>query len=765
MTFSRSDDNPRQDLRRLTIVISFAIAFFGAALIAIIVFAGWAANYSAVERDNTLVANALNQNVARVLSEQKSIAYWDEAVVNIAINWNYDWIREEFGIYLTESYGQDEIFILNDKNEPVFTMKDGGDFPPDVLQRHLKEIAPLITEIRTGATAGLAERPDLFGPSQENFEVFSGVLACARYRGHILAVEGRPAVVTGITICPTVDTELNKGSDPHLLISIVYIDEAFVDDMGRSLLLPDLALTEAVSSRRGLAAEPFITDDGERAGVLSWTPRQPGNVLLTVILPLVVLGVIAIGLLTSVMLRRLRATSSELADREAQARHLAKHDALSGLPNRHNFAERTDAALSRRRSDGVVQPAVIAYVDVDRFKDINDTLGHHAGDELVKAIANRLSTEIPASDFLARFGGDEFAVLRAPAGPGSDQALAATVAQAFDAPFSILGQNIRVTASIGLARAPEHGVTTDELMRHADIALYEAKRRGRDQARFFSAEMAEQVQYRRKIEVDLRTALDTNGLALHYQPIVSCTTGAITGVEALLRWRHPVEGDISPAVFIPIAEDSGLMPALGAWVLKRAISDAARWPGIEVAINLSPAQFHHVDLEDLLAGILKAGSVEASRIVLEITEGLLLESSTHTKNTLQALRRMGFKIALDDFGTGYSSLSYLAEFKFDKLKIDRSFVSGISQAKSARTIVHSVVNLGRGLGMDVVAEGVETEPEAAIMRFFGCTDMQGYYFSRPLPVENVGPVLEKFSAAAAAISLESGAAALKSSAA
>ena len=292
-------------------------------------------------------------------------------------------------------------------------------------------------------------------------------------------------------------------------------------------------------------------------------------------------------------------------------------------------------------------------------------------------------------------------------------AIAERIAQAFASPFSIHGQNIRVTASVGLAVAPDNGVTADELMRHADIALYEAKNQGRDRAVLFSAEMAEQVEHRRSIEMELRTALEANQLRLHYQPIISCGTGAIVGVEALLRWRHPVHGEMSPVEFIPIAENSGLLPALGEWVLDQAMADSKRWPDLEVAVNLSPVQFRHVDLAAALRTLIAKHDVNPSRFVLEITEGVLLEATDHTNSILEAIRAMGFKTALDDFGTRYSSLAYLCNFKFDKIKIDRSFVSRMSEDRyleNHRPI--GVIKLGRVLGMDIVAEGVETELEA-----------------------------------------------------
>ena len=355
-----------------------------------------------------------------------------------------------------------------------------------------------------------------------------------------------------------------------------------------------------------------------------------------------------------------------------------------------------------------------------------------------------MKTRLRPDDFLSRFGGDEFAILGVPAKPEASTALAERVAQAFASPFSINGQSIRVTASVGLAIAPDNGATADELMRHADIALYEAKNSGRDRAVLFSTEMAEKVEHRRTIELDLRTAIETQQLRLHYQPIISCRTGAIVGVEALLRWRHPVHGEMQPATFIPIAENSGLLPALGEWVLNRAMRDSKRWPNLEVAVNLSPVQFRHVDLSAMLRELVAEHRVEPSRFVLEITENVLLEATDHTNFILDAIRSMGFKTALDDFGTRYSSLAYLCNFKFDKIKIDRSFVSRISSVDTSRTIVQSVVKLGRGLGMDIVAEGVETELEAAMMTEFGCTELQGYYFSKAIGADALAELLRTF---------------------
>ena len=722
-----------------------AIAFFWLVLLAIIAYAGWSANQTAVERERTLLDNALNQSIARVLNEQKSVAWWDDSVLNITDDAiDLDFVDANFGIFLTETYAQDEVYILNAEDKPLYAWSDAARADPSAFERRRAAIDAVVNEAREGKhNPHLKTRPDQFSASQSSYRLLAGVLGVARWAGHIMSVDGRPAVVAALTIVPNVEMDLLKGT-PNLLVSIRYVDEEFISEIGRSLLLPDLALQPQPAADAAVVSEPFISDDGVAAGFLSWTTRQPGRVLLTIILPLVAFGVLATGLLSSVMFGRLKRTSAALATREAEARHESKHDALSGLPNRVHMVEKIEKFLNSYIARRNGQRAVAAYIDIDHFKDINDTLGHEAGDLLIKAVAERFSARLRPHDFLARFGGDEFVILCAPAGADAGQILAERIAEAFASPFAIRGQSIRVTASAGLAIAPDNGATADKLMRHADIALYEAKSQGRDRAVIFSNEMAEQVEHRRSIELDLRAAMDNEELDLHYQPIISCSTGAVMGVEALLRWHHPLYGNMPPAEFIPIAENAGLLPEMGEWVLGRAMTDSKHWPDLQVAVNLSPVQFRHVDLEAMLRQLVVEHAVDPSHFVLEITEGVLLESTDRVSKVLAAIRDMGFKTALDDFGTGYSSLSYLCNFQFDTIKIDRSFISNMSKVDSSKTIVKSVVALGRGLGMNIVAEGIETEFEALMMTRFGCTEMQGFYFSRPLPVAQLVEFLETY---------------------
>jgi diguanylate cyclase (GGDEF)-like protein len=410
-----------------------------------------------------------------------------------------------FGVFLTETYAHDEVYILNAQNRPIYAFGDSKTLSAEAFEGRRPVLNALMAEIRQGDRSRLRARPDMLNESKGGYRVLTGVHV-ARWAGHIISVDGRPAVVAGMTIVPNIDPTLLKGT-PNLLLSITYIDDAFISDVGHSLLFPDLALKPQAAKGPGVVSQAFVGDDGISAGFLSWTTRRPGHLLLTIILPLVAAGVIATGFLSKTMFKRLKRASEALEKIES-------------------FLQ---SYLARRSG----QRALAAYVDIDRFKDINDTLGHEAGDQLIKMVSQRLSERLRVHDFLSRFGGDEFAILCVPSGPEGGGALAERIAQAFASPFIIKGQRIKVTASVGLAVAPDHGATADELMRHADIALYEAKSRGRDRAVFFCTEMAEQVEHRRSIELDLSIALEKEELSLHYQPLISCRTGTVTGVEAL----------------------------------------------------------------------------------------------------------------------------------------------------------------------------------------------------------------------------------------
>jgi diguanylate cyclase (GGDEF)-like protein/PAS domain S-box-containing protein len=426
---------------------------------------------------------------------------------------------------------------------------------------------------------------------------------------------------------------------------------------------------------------------------------------------------------------------------QALIAHMARHDALTDLPNRTLFREHLAQALPQVRRDTLI---AVLYLDLDHFKEVNDTLGHPVGDDLLKAVATRLAENVRENDMVCRLGGDEFAIvqLRREADVSAASSLASRLIEVVSAPYEIRGHQIVVGASIGISTAPEDGDDADQLSKNADLALYLAKAEGRGTYRFFEPEMDARAQARRSMEIDLRAALSRGEFELHYQPIYDLATDEIVCFEALLRWHHPRDGTVLPAKFIPLAEETGLIVPIGAWVLRQACMEAAGWSRkVRVAVNLSPAQFKNRSLLATVASALSESHLAPNRLELEITETVLLEDSQGTLAILHQLRDLGVRISMDDFGTGYSSLSYLRSFPFDKIKIDSSFVSELAAHGDSMAIVRAVTGLGTSMGISTTAEGVETSEQLALLRAEGCTEVQGYFLNPPQPSAEVEAML------------------------
>lgn len=427
---------------------------------------------------------------------------------------------------------------------------------------------------------------------------------------------------------------------------------------------------------------------------------------------------------------------TERRQAEATMAFMACHDALTELPNRMLFQERLAVAIAGTRHGG---HCALLCLDLDRFKVVNDTLGHLVGDVLLRAVAARLSSTVRDGDTVARLGGDEFAIILVNLkSPDQAAASAERLIEAFLEPYEIEGHRITLSTSIGISISPKDGTSPDTLLQNADIALYLAKAEGRASYRYFESELDSHIQRRRVVEMTLRNAVPAEDFRLDYQPILDLATGRVTGFEALIRWHHPQRGIVSPAEFIPIAEETGLIVPIGAWALRHACLEAVGWPAdVEIAVNLSPIQFKRGQLLDVVQEALDASGLAPGRLELEITESTLLESSGERLAVLHQLRALGIRIALDDFGTGYSSLSYLRSFPFNKIKIDRSFIRDINTNKESAAIVGAIVGLARSLGMTTVAEGVETSQQLMTVRDQGVAKVQGYLFSKPRPAQDV----------------------------
>ncbi len=425
---------------------------------------------------------------------------------------------------------------------------------------------------------------------------------------------------------------------------------------------------------------------------------------------------------------------TEMRKSQAEASRLAHYDSLTGLSNRLQMQTMLDKLLAS--PSPAARVCSLLLLDLDRFKEVNDTLGHPAGDALLKQVSQRLERMIGSAGRVGRLGGDEFQVILPGVSNREELALLADqVIQTLSEPYAVEGSRVTIGASVGVAVAPDDGFTSDALIRNADLALYAAKGRGRGVHHFYAPDLHSDAEERRQLEIDLRDALTHGGLQLVYQPVVQVTTEEIVGFEALLRWMHPVRGAISPSIFVPIAEDAGLIAQIGEWSLRTACAEVADWPGnVRVAVNVSPIQFANPGLPAIVANALASAGLPAERLELEITESVFLNDDSDTDAMFKALKGLGVRLALDDFGTGYSSLGYLKKAPFDKIKIDQSFVRGATQKGSRNgAIIRAIVSLAEALGMDTTAEGVETHDELALVRSLGCSHIQGYIYSKPLP--------------------------------
>jgi diguanylate cyclase (GGDEF)-like protein len=426
---------------------------------------------------------------------------------------------------------------------------------------------------------------------------------------------------------------------------------------------------------------------------------------------------------------------------QARVEHMARHDSLTDLPNRTLFREKMGEGLNQVAIAGGAM-AVLCF-DLDNFKTVNDRLGHAAGDRLLRWVAARLKENVGEHDTVARLGGDEFAVLQRGPQPQSAERLARRLVEIIGHPPPLESQSIHIGVSVGIAIAPDHGLHADELMKCADLALYRAKAKGRGAYQLFEPEMEEEARGRHALEHDLRGALEANQFHLVFQPQVRLDTTELTGFEALLRWKHPSRGLVSPAEFIPIAEENGLIVPIGEWVLRTACATAACWPNLTIAVNLSPVQFRSRGLVAMVTSALAEAGLPPQRLELEVTETALLDDSEATIEILHQLRSLGVRVSLDDFGVGYSSLSYLRKFPFDRIKIDRSFVGTLGESPESIAIVRTIASLGAVLGVETTAEGVETIEQLEFVRECGCTAVQGYYFGRPCPAAEVGHTIER----------------------
>ena len=707
----------------LAVVLAVAVAMAG--ILAAVVVSARRSDEIALHHQRQLLAGALAERRLQAMLEAENVGTSNLAVEHLWRQFDARWAHQNVGLRLQALFAATHAFLIDGSDRFVYALSGAERIDPGSFGDTLGQLWAVIEDVRGRRMPG---RPDELEPA--TVDARSNLRRPTR-AARIQAFLGRPAIVAAVVIAPQDGTFVTPPTTPPVLIAVSDLDRDFLRKLGARLELPDLRMVEA-SEATAASALDLVTETGQTIARFAWSPSRPGSDLLGAVLPFLAITIACLLLLAGFVLRYMRRTTAAIAAGEDRLRYQALHDPLSGLPNRTCFAERLSAMIeSARRTRSA---AAVLSIDLDRFKDVNDTLGHLVGDALIRAVAQRLVRMLPGDDLVARLGGDEFAVITSNV---SDQAalhvLGARIIDALRVPCNILGHTLVTGASIGMAMIEPRSAEATDILRCADIALYRAKNDGRNRACIYDAAMDADLRQRQQLEQELRRAIERDGLSLAFQPIVNPSGEWITGVEALCRWHHPVQGEIEPAKFIPVAEHSELIVPLGEWVMREACRQVGAWPDVSLAVNVSPLQFRRPDFVEMVERILDETGFAGSRLELELTESTLLGNIEDTSSAMRRLRALGVRLVLDDFGTGYSSLLYLRSFPFHSLKVDRSFVANIESTADAAAIVHAVVSLGRGLGMRVTAEGVETAEQHLFLRAAGVHSLQGFRFGRPVP--------------------------------
>lgn len=685
----------------------------------------------ATERERELVNNGIEGRISEVGGMVLPQVVWADAVRNLDNRFDPRWAKINILSFLADTDDFDTIFVIDAANRPLIGQRDGRPAGRSDILALSAKAAGLIAQIRAAEDRRL-ER------NHGDFRILDRAPIQAKA---LASIGGEDYILTATRVQPDFTDSWLRGPHGPIVLAAMKIDAPFLSAFARRYLLKDLTLSKDTASLApGFAVAPLVDARGELIGALSWRPQNPAATLFRTMAPgLGLLGLILL-ILAIRLIRQSHRDARGLIASEARAAHLAYHDLPTGLANRVQFNDQLSKALARRRRGG--EAVTVMCLDLDRFKDINDAFGHGVGDALLKEAAQRMATQCRASDLLARLSGDEFAIIALGASPTEAVTLAERLIEAVCSPFSSGSTLLHIGCSIGIAMADRAAVDPAEILRQADIALYRAKDSGRGGYRFFEAEMDVATKSRAAITADLRDAIARGELTLVYQP-QSDAGGRITGLEALLRWNHPVRGEVGPGHFIPIAEQSGLITDLGHFALRQAFVNSRRWPQLTVAINISASQIRDRAFISELAKLVDEHQVDPARFDLEITEGILLGDEPEIQERLGELRQMGFGLALDDFGTGYSSLSYLHRYPISKIKIDRSFVANLGVEPQAGAVIDAIVKLARALHLQVVAEGVETAPQFRQLARSGCHAMQGFLLSRPVIADEVADLLTR----------------------
>lgn len=684
---------------------------------------------SASTRELHMVEHGLGQQFTEFEAVVVPQVNWDDAVASLDHKFNPEWADFNIGDYLYTFNGFSRSFVIDGDTNAIYAAVDGQRAGLEAY----KPFAPVVTQLLPAIRSAEAARSPI-RPRPGNKSVLTRPI-----QAHgVSKIDGQVYIVIATLVQPDLGTVLPKGPRAPVMITALPVDNAMLGSFARRYLLDDVAIENPGANPRGKAQILLQTPTGEKVALLSWKPRQPGTMLLEQLqIPLIVAFVL-IGFIAWSVVRRGSMVAGELIASEAFAQHLAYHDTLTGLPNRAKLFDRL-ASLLAAIGAGSDKVAILC-ADLDRFKEVNDTLGHHAGDLLIREVARRLSEQSGEVALISRLGGDEFVVLLEVPDAATAVDLGERILTAIRVPFDSEYGQLEIGCSIGIAVIETPDVVSSEALRRADLALYRSKEMGRMRATLFEPAMDAELRDRRMLEAELRIAVSDGSLRMVYQPQVD-GRGQVIGVEALLRWPHPERGYVPPDLFVPLAEECGLILSLGEFVLRRVFEETSAWRHVRVAINVSAVQMRSQGFAAVVTRLAAQYGVVPSRYEIELTETALLGDDPITAGNIDALRRLGFSFALDDFGTGYSSLSMLQRFSVNKIKIDRSFISSLGGSEEAEALVEAMVKLARALNLDVIAEGVETQMQMERLVVCGCREFQGHLVGMPMPIEAIAALI------------------------
>ncbi len=695
------------------------VALLGGLLAAFILIAAGKADELSIDRQQHLIATVIEQNFRAIEHDQEASTVWNDAVeqMNAPVR-NDDWIDRNLGIWFHTYYGHDEVFIVDGADRVIYAMRSGRREVASVYAKSIgTTVTPLISELRGKMLSGADTGNDatVLSPGASDLGT----------------VHGHPAMISVKPIVPETDDIVLKPGSEYLHVSIRYLDRSFAANLARRYELAYGHFARLPPDSSAYRQVPLRARNGNLLGYFVWEPFRPGTAMLGEVAPALIVALLFVFVIVAWLLHRISHRTLQLSAAKSHAQHLANHDPLTGLANRALFDKRLGRGLAQLDLTG--RSLALLYVDLDHFKNVNDHLGHPTGDMLIRAMAQVL-LDLAPGDVVARLGGDEFAIIHvADDAASSAEQLAQSIHRALARPIDLGDGEVLIGASIGIAVAPRDGHDPVELVRKADIALYDAKLTGRRRHSFFAPEMGDRIRERHEIEAELREAMRAGeGLKVVYQSYFGARSGEMIGAEALIRWDHPLRGAMLPEQFLPTAEECGLIETLNEWVLEQACTAAARWPAGMISVNLSAVQLRNPTLAERIYTIIKRARLSPSRLELEIAETSFLESSEKCRRNLGWLRDIGVRIALDDFGTGYSSFKHLRGFEIDRIKIDRSFVSTIQLGQGGSPVIQAIVDLARVSGLSTTAEGVETEQQRLFLTSIGCDALQGFLLAEPV---------------------------------